>query len=84
MEIKKQQKTSSLFILSHHSLCVKQYSGHCTYRRHQTMWIRKKIELCRFRMSDSISCLGSSTGARKYHAFQFRIVIIYGDVIMCF
>jgi len=44
----------------------------------------KKRDLCRFRMSDSISCLGSSTGARKYHAFQFTIVIVYREVIVRF
>lgn len=42
-----------------------------------------KGEIFRFRMSDSISCLGSSTEARKYHAFQFIIVIVYRDVIVC-
>ena len=54
------------------------------YRRHQTIWIRKKRELCRFGMSDSIPYLSSSIGARKYHAFQFRVVIVYRVVIVCF
>lgn len=43
-----------------------------------------KGEIFRFKLSDSISCLGSSTEARKYHAFQFIIVIVYREVIVCF
>lgn len=82
LERNNQQKPSRLLILSYHSLHMRQYSGHCMYRRHRTIWIREKRELCRFRMSDSISCLSSTTGARKYHAFQFRIVIVYRDVIV--
>lgn len=35
-----------------------------------------KGEILRFKLSDSISCLASSTEARKYHAFQFIIVIV--------
>lgn len=53
-------------------------------RRAQITWIREKGELCRFRMFDSISCPDSCMGARKCHAFHFRIVIIHRDVVVYF
>lgn len=79
----KKQNSTSLSILSYHNVCqalfwtlhIPETSDHME---------EVKREIFRFKLPDSISCLGSSTEARKYHAFQFIIVIVHRDMIVCF